>query len=193
MEQLKERLRHECDMCPPDDVLDSFLSLGVERHYQTDEIVTRCGEVDPTVYVVKKGILRMVDMNGLKERVVAFGLEGTVYASKHSFVKLQPSYYEIAVCCPSVLLAIDRNSLEKWLWSNHAGVIWFLRLQLEELYFLEYNNATVHNGTGRERFLSLLKTRSEIIGRVKQKHLASYLGVTPEYLCRVRKNYLKGK
>lgn len=187
MELLKKRLRQECDMVPSDTVLESFVALGTERRFREEEVVIGVGEVKPSVYVVKDGLLRMVDMNGGRERVVAFGLEGTVYASKHSFVKMQPSYYEVVACCDSVLLEISRDSMSRWLRSCHEGAIWFLRLMLEELYFLEYNNATVHNGTGLERFRSLLKTRPEIIGRVRQKHIASYLGISPEYLCRLRK------
>lgn len=187
MELLKERLKHECDHVPSDYVLDSFLSLGHERRYKEEEVVLHVGEFKPLVYVVKEGVIRIADMNGLHERTVAFGLEGTVYASKHSFVKQKPSYYEIIACCSTVLLEIDRKSLFRWLEENNEGAIWFLRLQLEELYFLEYNNATVHNGTGIDRFRSLLRTRPEIVGRVSQKALASYLGITPEYLCRIKK------
>lgn len=174
-------------MVPSDEVLESFVALGEERHYAEEEVVIGIGEVRPSVYIVKEGLLRMVDMNGHSERVVAFGLEGTVYASKHSFVKLQPSYYEVVACCDTVLLEISHDRMYEWLNSNHQGAIWFLRLMLEELYFWEYNNATVHNGSGAERLRSLIKTRPEIIGRVRQKHIASYLGITPEYLCRIRK------
>lgn len=191
MDTLKERLKHECDMMPSDEVLGSFISIGRERHYAEEETVIGVGEVNPSVYIVKEGLLRMVDMNGGRERVVAFGLEGTVYASKHSFVKLQPSYYEVIACCETVLIEIRHDRMYEWLNSNHEGAIWFLRLMLEELYFLEYNNATVHNGTGIERFRSLIKTRPEIIGRVRQKHIASYLGISPEYLCRIRQKMRK--
>lgn len=104
MELLKKRLRQECDMVPSDTVLESFVALGTERRLREEEVVTGVGEVKSSVYVVKDGLLRMVDMNG-----------------------------------------------------------------------------------GRERFRSLLKTRPEIIGRVRQKHIASYLGISPEYLCRLRK------
>ncbi len=192
-EELKRLMRHECDMVPSDDVLDSVLALGDVIEYDNDEIVTEAGEIAPYIYVVKEGILSISDMNGTKERTVAFACPGTICTNKHSFVKLMPSYYQIEACGSTVLVRIPRDRFLKWIDQSPEGTKWFLFLWLEELYCLELNNATVHNGTSIERLISLHRHRPEILGKVMQKKIASYLGITPEYLCRIKRKFLKNQ
>lgn len=192
-EDLKRLMREECDMVPSDDVLDSVLALGDVIEYDNDDVVTEAGEIAPYIYIVKEGILSISDMNGTKERTVAFACPGTICTNKHSFVKQLPSYYQIEACGRTVVVRIPRERFLKWIEQSHEGTVWFMHLWLEELYYLELNNATVHNGTGAERLISLHRHRPEILGKVMQKKLASYLGITPEYLCRVKKRFLKNQ
>ena len=192
-EELKQLMRLECDMKPSDEVLNSLLALGETMEYDSEEIVVEAGAISPYIFIVKEGILSISDMDGTKERTVAFACPGTICTSKFSFVKQQPSYYQIEACCKTVLIRISRDRFMQWARQSHGGTIWFMHLWLEELYYMEHNNSTVHNGTGRERLIALHRTRPEILGKVMQKKLASYLGITPEYLCRIKKKLLKNQ
>jgi len=49
----------------------------------------------------------------------------------------------------------------------------------------------VHNGTAADRYRRMLADRPEITDRVPQKMVASYLGVTPEYLSKLKRDYFK--
>ena len=60
-----------------------------------------------------------------------------------------------------------------------------------EQYLEEDRESTVHNGNAKQRYLHMLKTRPAIVKGVSQCVLASYLGVTPEYLCRVKASILR--
>lgn len=64
------------------------------------------------MYIVKEGILRLTDMNGDRERTFAFGLPGTVFVSKYSFVRQLPSYYQVEACCDSVVLCVPRRAYD---------------------------------------------------------------------------------
>ena len=107
--------------------------------------------------------------------------------SKHSFVKHLPSYYLVDACCESTLLAVKCDDFNQLVRECPDFAVWSLHLAWEELFYQEYKNVNVNNGTAKERYLALQKNRPEIIGRVYQKTIASYLGISPEYLCRLRK------
>lgn len=189
MYELKRLLRNECAFSPSDEVLDAFISLGELVAFEAGDVLIQAGCCDPNVYVVKDGIIRFVDMNGEKERTFAFGTPGTVFMSKHSFVHRSPSYYQVEACCASALLRIGYDKYWALVERNGQFALWMLHLAYEELMFQEYKNSTINNGSARERFCSLLAKRPEILGRVPQKVIASYLDITPEYLSRLRKKY----
>ena len=159
MEKLKALLRKECAHIPSDELLDRFLSLGVSRCYDSGAVLTETGVTDTNVYVVKRGIVRFSDFDGDRERTFAFALPGTVFYNKYSFVKNLNSYYQVDI------------------WGKG------------ELFFQEYKNARIYNGSAAERFKSLLCLRPELLRDVPQRILASYLGITPEYFSRLKRRF----
>lgn len=138
-EELKQLLRQECNMVPSDDVLDSVLALGDVVEYGDDEVVTEAGSIEPYIYIVKEGILSISDMDGTKERTVAFACPGTICTNKHSFVKLKPSYYQIEACGRCVLVRIPRDRFFEWIEQSHEGAIWLCVCGLR--------NCTIWNST----------------------------------------------
>lgn len=193
MQKLKELLKQECDYCPSDTTLNAFLNEASRVNLRGSEILIHCGETDSGLFIVKEGILRFADMNGDKERTFAFALPGTVFMSKHSFVRQMPSDYQVEACCESVVLRVPRTAYDKLVATNHDFTRWMLSLSQIELFFQEYKNSSVNNGSAGERFDSLLRLRPEIIANVPSKVIASYLGITPEYFCRLKKRKLTSR
>lgn len=60
-----------------------------------------------------------------------------------------------------------------------------------QLYSCEHKLYLI-NGTARDRYLSVIRNRPEIIEAVPSKIIASYLGVTPQYLCRLKSEVMRG-
>lgn len=191
MEKLKTLLKQECDFPVSDRILNLFLGKAEIVKFKRDEKVMSPGEKSKWIWIVKEGIIRFVDMDGEKERTCAFCLPGTVFMSKHSFVKNLPSYYEMEACCPSVLLRVSHKDVESLLEKEHEFALWMLKLSWEELYYQEKKNSTVANGQAYERLRTLYKERPEIISNVKHRHIASYLGISPEYYTRLKKKFLE--
>lgn len=191
MEKLKELLNKECDRTLSSEQWDELFALAREVTLRKGEVLISPGEVKPDVYIVKEGILRGVDFNGDHERTFCFGLPGTIFNSRFSFYRKLPSYYQIEACCPSVVLQIPREDYIGLTDRSHAFAIWALHYAWFEQYLEEDRESTVHNGNARERYLHMLKTRPAIVKGVAQCVLASYLGVTPEYLCRVKASILR--
>ena len=174
MERLKELLNKECDRVLSSEEWDALFALA-------------------SVVTLKKGevLISPGDFNGDHERTFCFGLPGTIFNSRFSFYKKLPSYYQIEACCPSVILRIPREDYIALTDSNHAFAVWALHYAWYEQYLEEDRESTVHNGNAKQRYLHMLKTRPAIVKGVSQCVLASYLGVTPEYLCRVKASILR--
>lgn len=191
MEKLKALLKLECGHRVADSVVELFLSRSKSIKIPAGKCFVEAGSFAPDVWVVKSGIIRVVDMNGDKERTIAFGLPGSVFTLKHSFVKHLPSYYELWTCCDTELLRVSRNDFDNLMRISHEFAIWMFHLMMEELFYQEKKNASVSNGHAKERFEALYRHRPEIVECVHQKHIASYLGVSPEYLCRLKRKIKK--
>ena len=63
---------------------------------------------------------------------------------------------------------------------------WALRYAQGQLFYLEKKDSVI-NGNAKERFISLIHKRPEIIEKVALKHIASYLGITQPYLSLLKK------
>lgn len=186
MDQLKELLKKECAYVPREETLDLFLAETVAMHLGAEEVIVPTGSTVRDLFIVKSGIMRSADMDGDKERTLGFGTAGSIFTSKHSFVKGLPSYYTFETCCPCEILLLPYDSYRRLLESCHDFAMWMLHYANEELFCNELRNAQVSNGTAKERYVALCKARPEILQNVKQRTIASYLRVSPEYLSRLR-------
>lgn len=193
MEKLLELLKNEMGHLPDGPGMTELLSAGTLVSYPAGGILIDTGRVNRDVFIVADGIVRFVDMNGDKERTFAFAMPGTVFMSKYSFVMGKPSYYQVMACCESHVLQIPYDSYWDCVSRYPALALWMLQYAHGELYYQEYKNSEVFNGTAKERFVRQLADRPEILTRVPQKIIASYLGISPEYYCAIKREYFTGK
>ncbi|MDE6410390.1 MAG: Crp/Fnr family transcriptional regulator [Muribaculaceae bacterium] len=190
-EKLKVLLKNELGYLPANDAIDILIDFGQEVTYSRGDIMIGVGEMVPDVFIVESGIIRFVDMNGDRERTFGFALAGTVFMSKHSFVMDLPSYYQVEACCESEVLVIKRDAFRKAINESKDLALWMLDYAYGELFYQEHKNKAIHNGTAAERYRSIYADRPEILEKVPQKVIASYLGVTPEYLSKLKRESLK--
>lgn len=161
MEKLKELLANECSFRPSGKLLDELLAPAESIELKKNEVLIMSGRLDPNVYIVKSGVMRYSYMNGIREVTFAFALPGSVMIAMHS-------YYAHLVS------------------SSHEFAQWALRYAQGQLFYLEKKDSVI-NGNAKERFISLIHKRPEIIEKVALKHIASYLGITQPYLSLLKK------
>lgn len=191
IEKMKSLLLNEMGWLPEGDGIDRLIAMAETLDLKAKEILIHAGECKHDVYIVKEGILRYADMDGDKERTYVFALPGTVFTSFHSFFKDLPSYFQIDACCPASVYKIRRDDFWEIVKSDKSLMLWMLKYAHAELFYREYKMANIINGDAKERFLTILKDRPEIIRLVPQKIIASYLGVTPEYYSFIKRSVMK--
>ncbi|MEZ3518909.1 MAG: Crp/Fnr family transcriptional regulator [Muribaculaceae bacterium] len=191
IEDIKLLIKNELGYLPKGRGIEDMLELAREESYTRGQAIIQEGRKCPDIYIVTCGIVRFADMDGERERTFAFALPGSIVMSKHSFVMDLPSYYRLEACCDTDVLVIDRDEFWALMERDHEMALWMLKYAYGECFYQEYKNASVHNGTAADRYRRMLADRPEITDRVPQKMVASYLGVTPEYLSKLKRDYFK--
>jgi CRP-like cAMP-binding protein len=101
-----------------------------------------------------------------------------------------PSLFQLESCGESVALKMSKAQLSELIADSPEFARWLLTIQSAQLFINEFRN-TLISGTAKERYLSMIERRPEIVARVPHKVIASYLGIAPTYLSYLKKNSLK--
>lgn len=137
---------------------------------------------------VEKGVLRAytVDDKGY-EHIVQFAVEGWWISDMYSFLTGDPSTYNIEALEECELLLLTKNSNEELLTKIPKMERYFRILTQNALIAIQRRMVGALSKTAEEKYNQLLQIYPHLLQRVPQHMIASYLGVTPETLSRVRK------
>jgi len=166
-------------------VRDAFL----DKHLAAGEYLQRAGDVARHAVFVASGCLRnyIIDAKG-KEHIVQFAPETWWLADATSLREGTPSTYFIDAIEDSELLLIDGASHQK-LVDRVEGYAAAFRSGLQKhAAAKDQRIVSSLSATAEERYLEFLRVYPSIALRVPQTMLASYLGMTPETVSRIRKN-----
>ena len=145
-------------------------------------------DVCKSVAFVEKGALRLYKVNeDGSEHIVEFALEGQFITDLYSFFTNKPSIYNIDAIEESELVVITRSASEE-LRKQSPKYQEFIFLATSEAYIqLEKRMTSVISLSLEERYKELTTYYPDVIQRLPQHMIASYMGLTPETLSRVRK------
>lgn len=143
---------------------------------------------------VEKGILRTytIDDKG-NEHMVQFAFEGWWASDIYSFLTGEPSVYNIDALEEAQLLLLTKSANEALLEKVPKMERYFRILSQNALVTFQRRIVGSLSLSAEEKYNKLIATYPDITQRVPQHMIASYLGVTPETLSRVRKQMLLRK
>lgn len=163
--------------------------LRLEKVSKGDYLL-REGQISRDIYFVCKGVITsqyITDDGGT--HIKNFFLEGNFAASTVSSLLFTPSAFGLQALEDSVVLAMDyRNYRQIILESETLKTFYISYLEKNWVIENERKQIAFATQTARERYLTFLKEYPNLEERVSQLHIASYLGVTPTQLSRIRKN-----
>ena len=175
---------------------DTELLLSISKEITVDagEILVREGEFNTYVYIVLKGLLRSyVTTSSGEERTVLISKEKMRAASVSSILRGESSEISVEALEQSHILVIDSTKFNKLIKSEMKlalfmieGMLYFLDDAMERLHFFTVLSP-------EERFIKLREKFPDLIQRVPQKHLASYLGITTVSLSRIKSRVANNK
>ena len=173
---------------PPREEYAEYLSLTKTRSYKKGEHIIEEGEIQKFNVFVAKGCIRTYfKSDDGKERTTRFAEEGEWTGDLESLRSQRPTQQNLQALEDTDIITL---SLENWEYV-YGKFAWMVELhaakQQKTATYLTQHIGTLLNDSPEANYEKLMQERPTLIQRVLQYYIASYLGISPETLSRVRK------
>lgn len=168
--------------------IDLYMSFLDKKCLKKKEHFLRAGDISHAVAYVNKGCLRryIID-NHMKETILNFALEDYWVGDLESLIFQRPTIYYVQALEECELLLLSRkNFLQVNEEIPKFKVFHDKKVQRNHYYTLKRLSIT-KSATPEEKYILLMKERPQLFQRVPLHYIASYLGIEPESLSRLRK------
>ena len=157
-----------------------------EAHFAPRDHLLREGDVGNTIHFIVRGLVRNYQNDDGRELVHGFDFEGRFVASYESLITNTPTYLSVQALEETHTLTLPGAVLLN-LYDRHPAWDRVGRKILEDATVRRYDKEMrFRRYSPEEHYHLLIERRSPLIARVPLRHLASYLGVAPETLSRIR-------
>ena len=158
----------------------------IKRHFDKKSIITTAGEVENYINFIDWGLARKYYKKANDEVNTQISNEGHIIHSQESFHSRTPSEFSIETIEPTELSSITYECLEK-MYSSSEKMQRLGRLVITATMVLKDKwLSQLVKLSPRERFISFVTKHPELMQRVPQKYLASYLNIKPETFSRFK-------
>jgi CRP-like cAMP-binding protein len=169
-----------------DEELNLILPRIEVREFPKRQLLVQTGEQEKYLNLVVKGVLRKYFFKGREEVITQLAKEGDLISSSVSFLSGQPSQYAIEALEPTVVYSLSREKLEQ-LYTASPRIERLSRIVITDLYLEKEKWEQDHIQFDiRQRFVNFVHNNTDLIQRVPQKYIASYLNIKPETFSRLK-------
>ncbi len=147
----------------------------------------QAGKVENHLSFIERGIVRHFIPKIEHDITYAFSFSGEFVSGYESFLTRKPAIANIETLTECVFWQVTYNDLQDIYQNTNAGNL--IGRKASEMLFIEKSKRELSllNDTAEERYLNLFKEQPQLIQFIPQKYLASYIGITPQALSRIRK------
>ncbi len=164
-----------------------FSSKLLREEFSKNQILLRTGQVENYLSFIEKGILRFYIPKEENDLTCDFAFDNSFACSYSSFLTRTPSLFQMETLTETVLWRLAHADLQEIYkqtdfgneMGRYASEGLFLKKSRRELSFLSQ--------TAEERYLNLFSEQPQLIKFIPLKYIASYIGITPQALSRIRK------
>jgi CRP-like cAMP-binding protein len=161
------------------------------KNFKKKTILLQTGEIANEVYYIVNGCVRLFCEKDGQELSTYFFTENMFAGSYDSFISRKPSKVSIETLEECEVFVLTHQSLEE-LYAVFPKMNEFIRKAIEERFVLLHNLFISYLlNSPEERYLILLKERPDLLQRITQHQIASFLGITPVSLSRIRNRVSK--
>jgi CRP-like cAMP-binding protein len=186
MEQIRRVMKQMINVS--EDELNDFLSQAITKTFKRQEILSSPNNIPNDIYFINKGLIRvLITDNEGSEHTIHFALENQFIADYSNFIQKSQSIYSLQTLEETQVVILPRSTIE-WGYQNLIDGQKMGRL-IAEYYFI-YQDDRIKNlyvRTPKQRYDGITDVFPNIHNRVAQHMIASYLGITPIHLSRLKK------
>ena len=160
--------------------------------FKRRELILRAGERCRYYMFVVQGCLRMYSDDDKGNRhIIKFAPEDTWMTDIDSFFHGVPSHLYIDALEPTTVMRVELNPLVHLFMESKRINNIFRVIAENELTILQRRHLETLSSTAEERYMSFCETYPQLLNRISQAQIAAYLGVTPEFLSRMKSKMLR--
>lgn len=190
LERFKDKLQLDEDRW--NDYKSCFKRIGVPAK----TTLLKEGDVSKKMFLIEQGCIRVWFNNNGRDITSQFFFEHETVGSIESFRKNTPSQTNIETIEPSILWWIHKNDLNRIIEEikeiPHLRDMFIDKIFERTFDYMKYFFSSIKD-TPQQRYLNLIIERPEVIKRVPQHYIASYLGISTVHLSRIKSKLSKGK
>lgn len=185
-----ENISKHITLTPDEEKL--FLSKTEIKQYKSKTILLQAGTISKNSYFVNSGILRGFTINdNIVEHVLSFACAGWWIGDMYSLLSQKPGNLFIEVLEDAEIVSLSKENQEL-LYREIPKLERFFRI-LTENSLVSHQERLMDNLSlsAEDRYDKFCKKYPTLIKKVSQKHIASYLGVTPEFFSKMKTKMLR--
>lgn len=174
------------------EVFDLFLSHGTYRECKDKEVLLEIGSKEQKVFFVLDGVVRLYveDTKGNEfNKILATTSE--LISVLHLNLYNEPSREGVQCITESKIIEFDNKELLQLVAENPEVSMLYYMLSIQKYVALEGRNISLISQSAEERYVDLRRQMKQVDNWISQYHIASYLGVTPIQLSRIRKKMIQ--
>ncbi|GAB3507102.1 Crp/Fnr family transcriptional regulator [Spirosoma knui] len=185
MDLLLKTIQHYIPLSSADEA--SITALFRQQKLRKGEHLLQAGQVCKNVFFVEQGLVRYYTSMDGEERTNYFNKEGEFVCDYASFLPQQPSLTNIQALEPSTIYTISHANMDVFYEKVEHGER-FGRLAIGEVFVTAIHQLhSFYNDSPELRYQTFLAKFPEVGQRIPQYHIASYVGIKPQSLSRIRK------
>lgn len=164
-----------------------FSSKLIKTTFPKNTVLIKTGQIENHLSFIEKGTVRFYIPKEDNDITFGFKFDNHFISAYDSFITQSKSYYQIETLTSTVLWSLTFLDLQDIYNNTKVGNI-IGRKVAENLFMMKAKREqSLLRETAEERYLNLFSEQPKLIKEIPLKFLASYIGVTPQGLSRIRK------
>ena len=150
-------------------------------------VILHMNEIENNIHFLEKGIIREYIPALEQDLTFDFTFEDQFFSAYWSFLHRLPNQYQMQTLTKTILYSMTYDDLQDVYQNTRIGNI-IGRLTAERLYINKFKRElSLLKDSAEERYLKLFEENPKLICQIPLKYIASYIGITPQALSRIRK------
>ncbi len=185
MQKLRDKINSYHNISDEDS--DFLLSFYKKKEIPKGEYLFKAGQYVNQWFYIEKGCVCYYMLKDGKQKVIEFFMDDEFVTDLYSFAREKPTVSYLVAMEDTTICSVDRESVQK-IFDHSHDLERFGRLSMQDTVLKTFSRVShLNTMTNEKRYLRLLNKRPALFQKVPQYLIASYLGVTPVGLSKIRK------